>query len=251
MILKIFFKKGHITSYNEDSKLVTQDIIFNHLFLEHVEKNEGLNQKYFILNGEIYKLQEPFIESLNNKIKNYIHKNLFIIEPSLKQWQKDKTETEFNELFEQENNTIVIHPYKYKNIELCDLIKYDENELYMYFVKDEFKSNIRELSYQVYNTAKIIENDINSNYEILKNFYDAFTSIYPDKININKSEFINLFATKNIRYVFAFRDKNNQKIYENPEQFSSNIAKFALVDLVQKMNFIDKGSLKIEQIEYV
>ena len=57
-------KKGHITSYNEDSKLVTQDIIFNHLFLEHVEKNEGLNQKYFILNGEIYKLQEPFIESL-------------------------------------------------------------------------------------------------------------------------------------------------------------------------------------------
>ncbi len=246
-----FLKKGHITSYNEDSKLVTQDIIFNHLFLEHVEKNEGLNQKYFILNGEIYKLQEPFIESLNNKIKNYIHKNLFIIEPSLKQWQKDKTETEFNELFEQENNTIVIHPYKYKNIELCDLIKYDENELYMYFVKDEFKSNIRELSYQVYNTAKIIENDINSNYEILKNFYDAFTSIYPDKININKSEFINLFATKNIRYVFAFRDKNNQKIYENPEQFSSNIAKFALVDLVQKMNFIDKGSLKIEQIEYV
>ena len=76
------------------------------------------------------------------------------------------------------------------------MIKYDENELYMYFVKDEFKSNIRELSYQVYNTAKIIENDINSNYEILKNFYDAFTSIYPDKININKSEFINLLLLK-------------------------------------------------------
>ena len=246
-----FLEKGRIISYSEDAKIETQDFIFNHLFLEHEEENNGLNQKYFILNGEIYKLQEPFIESLNNKIKNYSHKNLFIIEPSLKQWQRDKTETEFNELYEQENNTIVIHPYKYKNIELCDLIKYDENELYLYFVKDEFKSTIRELSYQVYNTAKIIENDINSNFEFLKNFYDAFKLKYPDKINMNKAVFINLFITKSIRYVFAFRVKDNKKLYEMPEQFSSNIAKFALVDLVQKMNFIDNGSLKIEQIESI
>lgn len=246
-----FLKMGQIISYSEDSKILTQDFIFNHLFLEHEEENSGVNQKYFILNGKIYKLQESFIESLNNKIKNYGHKNLFIIEPLLKQWQKDKTETEFNESFEQENNTIVIHPYKYKNIELCDLIKYDENELYLYFIKDEFKSTIRELSYQVYNTAKIIENDSNSNFEFLKNFYDAFKSNYPDKIKIDKSEFINLFIAKSIRYVFAFRDKNNQKLYEKPEQFSSNIAKFALIDLVQKMNSIDMGSLKIEQIESI
>ena len=103
----------------------------------------------------------------------------------------------------------------------------------------------------MYNTAKIIENDINSNFEFLKNFYDAFKLKYPDKINMNKAVFINLFITKSIRYVFAFRVKDNKKLYEMPEQFSSNIAKFALVDLVQKMNFIDNGSLKIEQIESI
>lgn len=246
-----FLKTAQIASYNEEDKLITQDKILNHLFLELEVEHEGNKQKYFILNGDIYKLQESFLESLNNKIKKYKSKDIFNQKPLLKKWNKGKTETYFNQLHEKDDATIVIHPYKYNNVELCDLIKFDEKEVCLYFIKDGFEGSIRDLSYQVYNTAKIIEADINSNWGFLESFYDIFSSKYPDKIMLSKSDFIELFNSKDIKYVFAFCDKNNRNLQENPETFGSNIAKFALIDLVQKMNFIDNGSLKIEQIESI
>ena len=244
-----FLKTAEIISYDEDGKLITQDKIINHLFLEFTE--EDTDQKYFILNGVVYKLQESFIESLNNKINKYKNKDLFLLNPSLKQWEYKKTESEFNEIFEHDDCTIVIHPYKHINIELCDIIKYDAQNVYLYFVKDGFEKNIRDLSYQVYNTAKIIETDINSGFKFLHTFYDKFKTIHPNKIKLSKTAFIDLFRVKDIKFIFAFRDKNNRKLQDNPEKFSSNIAKFALIDLVQKMNLIDNSSLKVEQIESI
>ena len=191
------------------------------------------------------------MESLNDKIKKYKSKNLFLETSFLKQWEKYQNETDFNNSHKKDENTIVIHPYTLNNIELCDLIKYNEKEVYLFFVKDGFEGSIRDLSYQVYNTAKIIETDINSSYKYLEAFYDAFSLNYPDEINLSKLEFIELFKLKNIKYVFAFRDKKNRSLLKKPEAFGSNIAKFALIDLVQKMNFIDNGALKIEQIECV
>lgn len=56
---------------------------------------------------------------------------------------------------------------------------------------------------------------------------------------------------KRLKYIFLFRDKSNRELEKSPESFASNIAKFSLIDLVQKMNMIDNGSLKIQQIESV
>ena len=169
----------------------------------------------------------------------------------LNQWKGCQSETDFNNSHNNDENTIIIHPYTLNNIELCDLIKYNEKEVYLFFVKDGFEGSIRDLSYQVYNTAKIIEADINSNWDFLEKFYDNFSSKYPDKIILSKYDFIELFKSKEIKYVFVFCDKNNRNLQENPETFGSNIAKFALIDLVQKMNFIDNGALKIKQIESI
>lgn len=249
--LDTFLKTAQIMSYNDENQVLTQDKVIKHLFLEHEGEYECNRQKYFILNGDIYQLQEPFLESLNDKIKKYKSKNLFLETSFLKQWEKYQNETDFNNSHKKDENTIVIHPYTLNNIELCDLIKYNEKEVYLFFVKDGFEGSIRDLSYQVYNTAKIIETDINSNYKYLEAFYDAFSLNYPDEINLSKLEFIELFKLKNIKYVFAFRDKKNRSLLKKPEAFGSNIAKFALIDLVQKMNFIDNGALKIEQIECV
>lgn len=243
-----FLQLAKITSYDESDNLVTQDKLLNHIFMEYGDGAGQDEQKYFMLNGDIYKLENTFIESLNNKIKNYKKKNIFIDTPNLKRWERNKHETDYNNLFKNDVNTIVIHPYKHKYIELCDFIKYDDKNLYLFFVKDGFEGTIRDLSYQIFNTAKIIETDINSDCSFLKGFYNAFKKLHSTNIIITQEDFVNLFKTKNIKYIFSFRDKSNRKLEKSPELFASNIAKFSLIDLVQKMNMIDNGSLKIQQI---
>lgn len=243
-----FLQFAKIISCDEAGNTITQDNLLNHIFVEYEDDTGQSNQKYFMLNGDIYKLENTFIESLNNKIKNYKKKNIFIDTPCLKQWERNKHETDYNNLFKNDTNTIVIHPYKHKNVELCDFIKYDDENLYLFFVKDGFEGTIRDLSYQIFNTAKIIENDINSNYSFLIGFYKAFKNLHSTNIIVTQEDFVNLFKSKSIKYIFSFRDKSNRKLEKSPELFASNIAKFSLIDLVQKMNMIDNGSLKIQQI---
>lgn len=251
---KNFLNLAKITSYDTDetSLPLTKDKLLNHLFIEHDEIVGEQHQKYFILNGDIYKLEDSFIGSLNNKIKNFKNRDLFVVENNLTTWNTKDSETKFNDSYLGKDGYIVVHPYPHKNVELCDLIKYNcgDGNLYLYFVKDGFSGTIRDLSYQVFNTAKIIENDKASNYKYLGGFYDAFTKAHADRTTLSKDKFIELFS-KRIIYVFAFRDENNKSLKDNPELFGSNIAKFSLIDLIQKMNTIDNGSLKIEQIECV
>lgn len=246
-----FLQFAKIISYDENDNPITQDKLLNHIFIEYEDNSNQAHQKYFMLNGDIYKLENTFIDSLNNKIRNYKKKNMFIELPNIKQWEHNMQETEYNNLYKNDINTIVIHPYKHKYIELCDFIKYDNENLYLFFVKDGFEGTIRDLSYQIFNTAKIIENDINSDCYFLIGFYNAFKNLYSTNIIINQEDFVNLFKTRSIKYIFSFRDKSNRELEKSPESFASNIAKFSLIDLVQKMNMIDNGSLKIQQIESV
>ena len=46
-----------------------------------------------------------------------------------------------------------------------------------------------------------------------------------------------------------FRDESNRSLEKEPHKFNSNIAKFALIDLVHKMNLLDSASILIEQVQ--
>lgn len=48
-----------------------------------------------------------------------------------------------------------------------------------------------------------------------------------------------------------FRDESNRSLENTPQDFNSNIAKFALIDLVQKINLLDRASILIEQVQTV
>ena len=120
--------------------------------------------------------------------------------------------------------------------------------LYLYFVKDGFKGTIRDLSYQIYNTAKLIENSINTDCKLINEFYNKYKETLEQHFTTSE-DFINIFKTKPIKYVFTFRDKNNRSLKDNPSAFQSNVAKFALVDLEEKMRQLDKSEFKILQIK--
>lgn len=117
----------------------------------------------------------------------------------------------------------------------------------LYFVKDGFAGTVRDLSYQIYNTAKLIENSINTDCKLLEEFYTHFNTKLSEYLS--KEDFIKLFKDKHIKYVFTFRDKSNRRLKDNPTDFRSNVAKFALLDLDEKMRQISNGELKILQVK--
>jgi len=235
-----FLDNAKIESFSNDYSQTNANV-YKHLFLEYTNSDDS--KKYFILNGNIYELKNEFIHSLNEKIKSFYKKNIFI--NTLEPWDINNGESEYNNSYNKKTDYIVVHPKTFKNIELCDLIKWDRKEdiVYLYYIKDNFQGTIRDLAYQVYEGAKIIQLGVNSNCEDLKGFYQNLEN----KGNFSEKQFIDLF-NKDIRYVFAFRDHKNRLLKEKPEEFGSNIAKFALVDLEQKMSKIDNNSFKIEQI---
>ena len=241
---KIFLKKTKIRSFDSDDKKLTEDNLFNHLFLEYIDEN---NIKYFILNGSIYKIEEIFLDSLDNKIKNLNNNKKFLNNDVYPEWG-NTDETGYNNKFNNIDDYIVLHRLLFNNLELCDILRYSQEDLYLYFVKDGFKGTIRDLSYQIYNTAKLIENSINTDCKLINEFYNKYKETLEQHFTTSEA-FINIFKTKPIKYVFAFRDKNNRSLKDNPSAFQSNVAKFALVDLEEKMRQLDKSELKILQIK--
>ncbi len=186
---------------------------------------------------------------MDNKIKNLNNNKKFLNNDVYPKWG-NIDETEYNNNFNNLDGYVVLHKLLFNNLELCDILGYKQEDLYLYFVKDGFKGTIRDLSYQIYNTAKLIENSINTDCKFLSDFYDKYKETFKSHF-ITAEEFINLFKTRTLKYVFAFRDKNNRSLKDNPSVFQSNVAKFALVDLEEKMKQLNKSELKILQIKNI
>lgn len=248
-----FIDSARIESYNADDNRETYDSVFNHLFIEYEESIGNNTQKYFILNGRVYKLEDSFLQSLNDKIKKFKDKGLFYVTNDVKAWNKDDDEGAYNKSYIGCENYVVVHPCLSNKIEICDFMRIENENLYLYFVKDKFSATIRDLAYQIYTTAKIIENNKNSDYEDLIDFCHKFKqdSEYAERTNLDETQLLDLFKTKSIKYVFMFRDESNRSLENNPQEFNSNIAKFALIDLVQKMNLLDRASILIEQVNTI
>ena len=246
-----FIESAKIVSYKVDGFPETSDSVFKHLFIEHEETISGEVQKYFILNGNIYKLEESFLQSLNDKIKKFKDKGLFYKTNDVKICNKNDYEGTYNKSYIDCENYVVVHPFLINNIEICDFMKIENDDLFLYFVKDKFSATVRDLAYQIYTTAKIIENNKNSNYEDLKNFCKKFKqqTEYSTRTHLDENQLLDLFKTKSIKYVFMFRDESNRSLEKEPHKFNSNIAKFALIDLVHKMNLLDSASILIEQVQ--
>lgn len=240
---KFFLEKAVITSSDPNGNQKTKGSVLEHLFLEY---RDG-DKKYFVLNGNVYKIENSFFDSLDKNILKLKNRNYFIEPAPYPEWCDSMDETGYNNSFKDKDGYIVLHKSLYKNLELCDVLNYKEDDLYLYFVKDGFAGTVRDLSYQIYNTAKLIENSINTDCELLEGFYTHFNTKLRE--HLSKEDFIKLFKDKHIKYVFTFRDKSNRRLKDNPADFASNVAKFALLDLDEKMRQISNGELKILQVK--
>ncbi len=249
-------KNIEIISLNNDDFIMTKDSFFNHIITE-IKKDK---KHYFLINGDWFFITDKFIKDLNVYCKyiienNYIkHKELFGNE----RWEKFKKdneikyekEDEFNKKFNGKKNYIVLDKITPENIEPCDILKWDDKNLYLIHVKKGFNQQMRDVCSQIYIAARRICLSTKTFNKDKENYIVKIYEFSKGKttIQITKNNFCKLFKKK-IIFVMAILDtaKKERKI-KNVKQFNSNIAKFSLKNLFSEIKSLNV-ELKITQIE--
>lgn len=242
-------KNKYITTHNSENKKLTKGSILNHIIYEFDYKK----QSYFLINNDFYQITTNFKDTLNESCQFFIKNNLLPVNKSYtlnKVWKDDITEKMYNKLYLDDDKTIVLDTIVPENIESCDILKYDDNKVYLYHVKKGFNGSMRDLTNQVFISASRMQNDIKTDKSYLTSLYNKMKSSEEDysKQNISKEDFLNIFD-KELCFIVAIKDTGTSKrSLKNIKSFSSSIAKFALNELVNNMRNINTD-LKIIQIK--
>lgn len=239
-----FIKNIHIQTVRamDEDDILTQDTVFNHLVYEIVDDGKS----YFLINGKYYQITGNFKIALNRSCKDYIQENF--IYGLDKIWEDGDTEGVYNLLYKNELKTIILDTVTPENIEPCDILKYDNEYVYLYHVKKGFNGSMRDLTNQVNIAANRILEDLLSDKSYLKNVFSKMQNMdkYKDQVEC-EADFLSIFQGKKLCFVLAVKDSGTNRRIKNIEQFSSNIAKFSLNELIHSMRNLGV-EFKITQI---
>lgn len=233
--LKYYLYGVKVRSYKKDNKKQLTSASFLMHFNTEIIVDE---QPYFILDNNWYLLQDSFVNDLNNQcervLKNYITPQNILS----KKWDKRnvKKESEYNLLYKSEPNYLVFDTITIDGIELCDLLYYDDDNLYLIHVKYGFDSSIRELYNQVILSARRLQETISSqDKKYLKLNFKAIIKKDGNK-QMSERTFLKLFSKK-INYVMAFSSTNKKEliIQDNLKKMRSSIAKFSVIQTSSEM----------------
>lgn len=222
------------------------------MFLQHFNTEFEINKKpIFLLDNNWYFLQDSFLKDLNRNceriLKTYKASNSLLH----KKWNLSiqNTEKKYNLLYKDLKNYLVFDTISISGIELCDIIKYDEHNIYLIHVKRGFDSSMRELYNQIILSARRLEESKSSKEkDYLKKSYDALKKKKQDNQINTFEDFLMLFE-KNIKYVMAFSNTNSNNLVEKDmSKIKSSIAKFSVIQTLSEMrvNYFDLFFVQIE-----
>src|SRR5690606_30414585 len=141
--LKYYLFGVRIRSYKNESNIN----LTSAMFLHHVNTEfEYDDQPVFLLNNNYYFLKDSFIKDLNSNcerlLKNYkIPAHILNLQWDLK---INNTEGKYNLLYTQIKNYLVLDTITIDGVELCDVIFYDNDNIYLIHVKRGFDSSMRD-----------------------------------------------------------------------------------------------------------
>lgn len=233
-----------VESTDEDRNVLTRGSVLSHLHGEVFYEGHS----YFIIDGEWYRVSHKFVNELNNDLQELLDQcwdETIITVP----FDTKMDEGNYNASFVGQLGILVLDTITPENIELCDLLKYDAESLYLLHVKKGFNNMIRNLASQVLIAAKRVQNDIksgltyikqvenvakkgkNSNSELMKKL--AAQAFPPDGL-------LRLFEQKrdkDICFCLAFVDTADKprSLKDSITSFRSNIAKYALLELIKEI----------------
>ena len=202
---------------------------------------------YFYLDNSWYLLKDSFLQDLNDSSKRLLTEKKLPDGILYKGWDRvtQPKEAKYNYSYAEEENYIVFDTIVKQNIELCDVMHIDKNDVYLIHVKKGFNAELRSLASQVSIAANRLKTDRDSgNYDFLKETFSA--TINP---SMTKEVFIDALQKKRIHFVFAFTNSPSLDfmIEDNLEKMQSNIAKYSLIEC--NTNLIQIGySIYFKQI---
>ena len=190
----------------------------------------------FKIDGKWYHVSDTFITDLNRRCSSLISTNYLSDGILTKTWSSSSgvSEGTYNSFYEGEKGYMVFDKLIVDEIELCDIIHYDDSNLYVIHVKKGFNAKMRDLANQINISARRLQNDLQSgSYSYLTNSWEKYILSTGGDENafVELSDFISLFSSRNIVFVFAFVTENEDQrvVYSNIESYRSNIAKYSLI----------------------
>lgn len=221
-----------IKAFNGNKKPIEAPFI-NHLSCEV----KVLDKPFFKIDNSWYTVKGDFINSINEECEailksNQWEKNFLDIK-----WNLDDSEGFFNKLYLEKTDTIVLDTILSQNIELCDILHFDDDNLYLIHVKKGFDAKMRDLTNQIVVSSNRLWNDVKSNKEFLNELFDNYEKSENYDQSFDRISFLSLFD-KRISFVLAFCNESKRllSVRDNVSEFRSNIAKFSLIQHVKEMN---------------
>lgn len=200
-------------------------------------ENEN-KQPFFLFNDKWLMFDNNFIDNLDREFKNNYAQMIKIdkkLRDILSNDDTSLTEDAYNKTFKESTEIILAHTILSNNIELADLIYFDEENLYLIHNKLKFQGNgARDVLNQILTSAEFINHYLMEKKYLLEKYYEDILEKYPkNKIkDIGKDEFIDLFSKTNVYYVAGF-------MHNLSNSTDSNYAKYITIDTNKKLN--EKG----------
>ena len=195
-------------------------------------------QPFFLFNDKWLMFDNNFIDNLDSEFKNTYAQMIKIdkkLSDILLNDDTSLTEDAYNKTFKKSDDIILAHTVLSNNIELADLIYYDDDNLYLIHNKLKFQGNgARDVLNQILTSAEFINHYMMEKKTFIEKYYEDILEKYPNnKIkDISKDEFIDLFDKTNVYYVAGF-------MHNLSDSTDSNYAKYITIDTSKKLN--EKG----------
>lgn len=256
--LKDFTKRSEIISKLFDLNIIgivgKKESTFGNFYSHIVCERVHLGKKYFRVDGNWYFLDNKFLDRVNkDAISTYTQNELS--EDLLNKWQKGWDEDTYN-LSHTKSNYFVLDKLLLKdNIELCDILIYENDTLYFVHVKNGFTTQMRNLYIQVVLSAKRLNNDLFNN--VGSSFFVKTLEKYNKKHgkNIDVQDLYDKILNDEIAIEFVMAYNNYSYIGNKPvdkiELSDSNIAKYSLVQTVRELRGFRKFGIKVIDISKI
>lgn len=235
-------KTLHIHSYSPSGGMLTTGSFISHI-LGDVSLPNG--NKFFLVDKQWYQLEQEFLNRLDNDCSSLIANQK--VDLSLKPWSDSITEGSYNESYIGLKNYLCVDRLLLDNIEVCDLMFWDDDSLHLIHVKQEFGNTLRELCNQLLVSSSLLNEALLSEGRniFLSRMHEKFKTMGGDSDYFEKTRaqfettsvetFRSLFDKK-INVVLAVKDTaQTERDISDVTKFRSTIGKFSLVDLNQKM----------------
>jgi uncharacterized protein (TIGR04141 family) len=226
--IKVFLNGVRILSYTEATNPLTSSFMF-YLSAEITYQNHPI----FLIDTKWYQLKELFVKDMTSQAQRIL--KAFPLPAHILHVPWDKTliskEGQYNLKYDGLPGYIVADTVIVDGVEICDIIHYDDDNVYLIHVKYGFDARIRDLTNQILISARRLnETKSSGDNKFLEKVFQQISGLGRDMQGLDKTGFIDLFS-KNIIYVLAMTSqlKNDLKIEEHIEKYSSNIARFSLI----------------------